>query len=116
MNAGGCANDGPIAHRDMSPESDGVSQHAVASHNYVVRHVHVSHKQVVITDYGFQAAALSTAMNGDKLPDPVAIPDVRFGPLAGILQILPGDADGRVWIERVLFADPGRTLAVDMRQ
>jgi hypothetical protein len=51
------------------------------------------HNQAIVASPGHTTAAFRAAMNGDKLPDPVAPPDVGFGLLAFVFQILRSQAN-----------------------
>src|ERR1035438_4457356 len=105
----------PIAHRYMPAQSDGVSQHHAVTDMHVVRHVYVSHQQVVVADTGDEAAAFGAAMNGNKLADLVAVSDARFGPLAAVFQILRCHAYGAIWEKDVVLARAQRPFHVNVR-
>ena len=87
----------PIFHDDMPCECHRVSELRVVADPNIVRHVRVSHQQIVIADGRRHATALSAAMDRHEFANLIAIADPRFGPLAVIFQILRRDADGRVW-------------------
>ena len=71
-------------------------------------------RQHVVAYLGDQSPALGAAMNSDELADFVPVPDVRFGWLPLVFQILRGDADGGVRIENIVVADFGYAFEVDV--
>ena len=83
---------------------EGVDVTGVISDPHIVRHVRISHQQVIVADFRDQAAALGAAVNSNKFADFVPASDTRFGALALVLQILRRHSNGGIWIENIVFA------------
>ena len=98
----------------MAGEGDTVGEDAVRAEVDIVRDVGVGHEEIFIADGGDHATAGGAAMDCDKLANFVAGADVGFGAFAVIFEVLGGDADGRVGVEDILFADGGGAFDVDV--
>ena len=61
-------------------------------------------------------AALRAAVNRHELTYRVSVADPGLSPLASVFKVLGRDADGRVWIEKVVRSDSRRPLEINMSQ
>jgi hypothetical protein len=86
------ADDGEIVHLHLAGELGAVRHDDMIIQDTVVRHVAVSHDEVIIADDGL-ALAESTAVDGDELTEDVIVADEGPGLFAVELQILRDRAD-----------------------
>ena len=86
------ADDGEIIHLHLAGKLGAVRHDDMIMQDTVVRHVAVSHDEVIIADDGL-ALAERTAMDGDELAEDVIVADESPGLFAVELQVLRDSAD-----------------------
>ena len=67
--------------------------------------VYLGHHETIVAGFGQAAAARGTAMDRNKLPDPVAPADFCFGSLARELQILRRQTNRDKWKDMRFISD-----------
>ena len=75
MHGGKAADDGPVLHKTMSRKRGVIGHDDVVSDRAVMRHMHIGHEQVAVTDAGDAAAAFRSPVQGGKFADAVAAAD-----------------------------------------
>jgi hypothetical protein len=108
MHRAQAADDGMIAHDDMSRQSGVVGENRLVPDYAIVRDVRVGEEEITVADDRFLAGTRA-AMDGGKFAEGVALADFEMGRLALVFQVLRLEADGRVrkkFIPRANFARP----------
>ena len=92
---------------DVTGQGRGVGEDRPRADVAIVRNVGIGHQQRRVADGGDAAATGRAPVDGDELPEGVAVADLEEGLLAGVLQILGSGADGTMALEAVSRPDGG---------
>ena len=106
---------GVIVHCDVAGESDSVGNDGVVADDDVMGNVDVRHQKVVVTDGRDKAAALRTAVDGDKFADFITIADPGFGRLTLVFQVLRSYTAGAIRKENIVFTNSEFAFQEDVR-
>src|SRR5262249_24044502 len=109
------ANVGPVFDGDVSAERGCVSHDDVTADLAIVRDVCIGHDQVAVANSCAASAFERAAIDGDVLPNLVAVADFQTRGLACVGQILRSHADCSKGKEAIIFAYLRRSLDRDVR-
>lgn len=98
------ADDGVVIHNDLARQLRGVGHNDIIMQDTVVRHVAVSHNEVVVANDGFSLARRS-AMDCDELTEDTVVADDSVCLLAAELEILRYAADHGVRKDMTIIPD-----------
>ncbi len=101
------AQNGIIAHLDMTGEGGAVGHDDMIADDTVMGNMGICHEQIVAADNGLPGAVAGAAMHGDRLADGVAVTDLQGRFLSLELEILRRCAYRRELVDPVLFPDFG---------
>ena len=105
-----CTDRGEVADLHVAGQRGVVGEDCIRTDVTVVRHVRVSHEEILPADGGCSAASGRPAIHGDEFAKDVVIADGQLGALAAILEILRRTSDRGMAVEVVPSADERRAL------
>src|SRR5687767_14555112 len=105
---------GAIRDLDVAGKRRGVGHNYLAPDLTIVSDVRLRHKKVVVADLRQPTTARCPAMDRDKLADLISLSDLGRRFLAGVLQVLRGQAERYEWENMGLISDSRNTINDDV--
>jgi hypothetical protein len=115
VDGGNCADRCMIKNGNMSGQSGCIGHDDVASNDAIMRHMTVSHYEIVVPNYAASSSAFCAAIQADKFTKYVVVSNLQIGCFSLILQVLRICPDRTMMVKVAPFADRCPALNAGMR-